>query len=361
MGAGGAIFGIYGALAAFPRRLAAREVERQGGVLRRGVTRRTTHVVFGRTLLEATGRSEIEARYDAAVAAGRQAIGETRFLRLLDIVPTPPATGIATSALLAQSCLEARTVALLALFDAFEHDAEPWSFRDVILAKKYSGLIAGGADWYAIARSVRRSGAIASLTALSLHVADQTIYARRDESLSELDGQSLLPFGPGEAPNLEEMFEAAEAAEAAGDHVAATEHYRRYLAADPEDCVAAFNLANSLRATGDFGEAALALARAIKLDPEFVEAWFNLAGLMADQGRPDAARAHLLRAIEIDPDYADAIYNLAALDYEAGRLAEARGWWRRYVELDSSSDWARTAMRGIQFVDLTIGARSGTR
>ncbi|RVA81563.1 O-linked GlcNAc transferase, partial [Mesorhizobium sp. M7A.F.Ca.CA.001.08.2.1] len=38
----GAVFGTIGALAAFPLRLAAREVERQHGQLRRGVTRRTT-------------------------------------------------------------------------------------------------------------------------------------------------------------------------------------------------------------------------------------------------------------------------------------------------------------------------------
>ena len=47
----GKIFGTFGALAAFPRRLAAREVERQRGQLRRGVTRRTSHLVFGRALL----------------------------------------------------------------------------------------------------------------------------------------------------------------------------------------------------------------------------------------------------------------------------------------------------------------------
>ncbi|TIS07165.1 MAG: O-linked GlcNAc transferase, partial [Mesorhizobium sp.] len=45
----GAVFGAVGPLAAFPLRLAAREVERRHAELRRGVTRRTTHVVFGRT------------------------------------------------------------------------------------------------------------------------------------------------------------------------------------------------------------------------------------------------------------------------------------------------------------------------
>ncbi|TIW17919.1 MAG: O-linked GlcNAc transferase, partial [Mesorhizobium sp.] len=47
----GAVYGVVGALAAFPLRLAAREVERRHAELRRGVTRRTSHAVFGRTLL----------------------------------------------------------------------------------------------------------------------------------------------------------------------------------------------------------------------------------------------------------------------------------------------------------------------
>ncbi|TJX05210.1 MAG: O-linked GlcNAc transferase, partial [Mesorhizobium sp.] len=58
----GTVFGAIGALAAFPLRLAAREVERQQGQLRRGVNRRTSHVVFGRTLLAKAGDADIERR-----------------------------------------------------------------------------------------------------------------------------------------------------------------------------------------------------------------------------------------------------------------------------------------------------------
>ena len=66
----GAVFGTIGALAAFPLRLAAREVERQHGQLRRGVTRRTTHVVFGRPFpakagLTKNGDAEIERLHAA--------------------------------------------------------------------------------------------------------------------------------------------------------------------------------------------------------------------------------------------------------------------------------------------------------
>ena len=67
----GKTFALIGALAAFPRRLAAREVERQGGELQHGITRRTSHVVFGRTLLDKVGEAKLEARFLSARGAAR--------------------------------------------------------------------------------------------------------------------------------------------------------------------------------------------------------------------------------------------------------------------------------------------------
>ena len=92
--AAGKIFGTYGALSAFPRRLAAREVARQKGLLRRGVTRRTSHLVFGRSLLEKAGDASIEARFDAELSAGRRPLSESGFLRLLGLVCGRPRLGL---------------------------------------------------------------------------------------------------------------------------------------------------------------------------------------------------------------------------------------------------------------------------
>jgi hypothetical protein len=347
----GRTFGIVGALEAFPRRLAAREVERLGGQLRRGVGRGTTDVVFGRRLLGDRDGAAIELRLAAERGAGRRIFGEGGFLRLLGLGKPEGPADILRAALLDQSGLSARDLDMLALFDAFEHDREPFSFRDLILARKYRGLIAVGADWEAIVRSVHRVGPVASLTAKALHVEDGVgICLRGGEGVSELDGQLRLDVGPG--PDLEALFEAAEAAEAAGDHDRAVRLYQRCLDADPGDAVAAFNRANCLRALGRVGAAAQDYVRAAKLDPSFVEAWFNLGGMTAEAGHVDSARRHLSRALALDPDYADAVFNLASLEFEAGNLAEARRWWERYLELDSDSEWARTAARGVRFVTL---------
>lgn len=349
----GKVFGTYGAFAALPRRLIAKEAKRQGAALARGVSRRTFSLVFGRKLLETASEAHIEGRFDAETKAGRRPLSENGFLRLLGLAKPAERAELTRQSLLDQSHLAARIFDLLSLFDAFERDEEPYSFRDLILAKKYAGLVAGGANWSAIARSIHRSGPVESLTALSLHAAGaQSIYAMRAGGKSELSGQLLFDLDASDDARLEEFFLAAEEAEADEEFEAAAALYQRCLAIDPTDAVAAFNRANCLRAAGRHADAAHDYARAIKLDGSFVEAWFNLACMMADDSRPDSARRHLRKAISLDADYADAIFNLARLELEAGDLDGARRLWARYLELDGSSEWAKTAARGIQFIDL---------
>ena len=202
--------------------------------------------------------------------------------------------------LIDQSKLPAETFDLLALFDVFEHDSEPFSFRDLILARKYAGLLAGGASWGAVARSVHNAGPVASLTALSLHPGGpQKIYAAVGGTRTELDGQGLLGLEPAE-DDSEEYFTLAEDAEAGKLYAEATVLYGRCVALDPSDSVAMYNRANCYRALGERDDAAASYAQAIKVDPSFVEAWFNLAGLMSDEGKVASARRHLQKAIALD-------------------------------------------------------------
>ena len=141
MGVEGATFGILGALKAFPRRLAAREVAKQGGVLRRGITRRTTHVVFSRSLLDRLPGEEIAKRADELGRTGTVLLSENGFRRLLGLMTRADRAALSTRELAEQSRLGAGLLQVLSLFDAFEHDDEPYSFRDVILARKYGKLI----------------------------------------------------------------------------------------------------------------------------------------------------------------------------------------------------------------------------
>ncbi len=354
----GATFGIVGPLAALPYRLAAREVQRLGASLRRGVSRRTTHAVFGRKLLASGDETRIEKRVEAARGGARTLLSEDAFLQLLGLKKPAENPSLSRHALAEQAKLDGHDLDMLAMFDAFECPSEPFSFRDLILARKYAGLIAGGATWSAIARSIHRTpGPVTSLTALSLHADRQdTILARHGDLLSELDGQMLLPISETD-DRLEDLFALAEEAEEDGRFEDAAALYQRCLALDPADAAAAFNRANCLHALARHEEAKAAYMLALKLDPGFVEAWFNFAGMLKEQGDFDAARRHLSTAIKIDSGYADAIYNLATIEFETDNLQEARRWWKRYLELDETSGWARSAIRGIQYVDMHLARR----
>lgn len=359
MSGGRKTFGLIGGLAAFPRRMVAREVARQGGELQRGVTRRTSHVVFGQKLLARAEPATIEARLRRESASGRMLLSENGFLNLLGLRTAPIGSSLARQSLLDQAKLGAQDFTLLALFDAFEHDTEPFSFRDLILAKKYAGLLASGATWFAIVRSIHRSGPVTSLTAMSLHAdRGEAIYAQQREGLTELDGQVLLPFDRNDDDELDDLFAQAEMAEDFGDHLTAADLYRRCLSIDPTDAITAFNRGNCLREAGETADAHQAYLMAIKRDPRFAEAWFNLADLLAKDGNVDAARRNYHKAIALDRHYADPVFNLANLEFEAGELGEARAWWLRYLDLDGGSEWARRAMRGIQYIDLHTQQKS---
>jgi len=347
MRASGESYGVIGALQAFPLRLATRRVQALGGRLHRNITRGTTAVVLGRKLLAGKSQAEIEKSASKAQASGIPLLSENGFLRLLRSLPPVPTATISRQSILDQSRLNPHVFDMLALFDAFEHPAEPFSFRDVILAKKYAGLIATGAPWSAIAKAVHQIGPVGSLTALTLQADGPARIVTRDaHSLAELDGQRLLPL-PEIEEDAEDYFGLAENAEAAELFAEAATLYGHCSSIDPTDAVAAFNFGNCLRHVGRLDEAATAYVTAIKRDPQFVEAWFNHGGVLRDLGRIQAARDHLGKAVSIDPAYADAIYNLAALEYDAGDLAAARQWWTRYLELDGTSDWARRARAGI--------------
>jgi tetratricopeptide (TPR) repeat protein len=349
----GASVGLVGALGGLARRQVAREVARRGGRFHRNVTRTTTIVVFGRSLLARERGGAILDRIAAAATPSRRLLSENGFLRhLAGVAPTDPGL-LGRTAIIAQSGLGAAEFDALALFDGFSRDAEPFAFRDLVLARKYAGLIASGAGWAAIVRSVHRVGPATSLTAAALRVDEGVVYAEHAGRLAELDGQLLLGLdAPADsmAEDDDARFDEAEAEEAAGNHAGAAALYGRVLAADPTDAVAAFNRANCLTRLGRTADAEHDYARALNLDPGFVEAWFNLASLARDRGRTDAARAHLTRALAIDPDYADAVYNLAALEFDAGDLAAAAVMGQRYLTLDAGSEWARAAERGLAYV-----------
>ncbi|GGL62977.1 tetratricopeptide repeat protein [Wenxinia marina] len=351
----GITVGLAGALDAFPRRIAARAVGTAGGSLRRGVGRGTGLVVFGRGMLRRWDAARIGALLDEATAVGAQPVSETGLLRRLGLLDAAPDGPHDAEALARLSGLAERDVRLLALFDAFEADTAPFTFRDLILARKYAALTNAGAGWDTIARAVHRVPDVGALAALTLDLGSEGIVARRPGWQGTLDGQGTLGLVAPEE-DADDLFDAAGAAEEEGDWDRAAQLYNRCLTLDPSDGVAAFNRANCLAALGRAAEAAHDYARAVKRDPRFADAWFNLARLMSDAGHEDAARRHLSRALTIDPAYADAMFNLARLEYEAGNGVEAARLWRAYLEHDADGEWAQRARNGLALIALERAA-----
>ena len=182
------------------------------------------------------------------------------------------------------------------------------------------------------------------------------------DGLSELDGQLLLDLGSADDDDAErDLSPRPRRPRRRGGYAEAAALYGRCLAHRPRRLggrvqprqLPARRRPARPRPAHDY-------ARAHQARPGFVEAWFNLAGLLARARAGSTRRAGICsKAIALDPDYADAVFNLATLEFDAGDLAAARRWWARYLELDSDSEWARTAARGLQFVDLQLRADAG--
>lgn len=361
--AGSPAYGLLGAIAGWPRRQLARAVEASGGHLGRGLTRRTTHVVLARSLLRRLDQAALEARIAEAAAGERILLGECAFLAAIGlkrIAEVPAAAGLSRAEILTRAQLAADDFDHLALFDAFKHPAPPFTLSDLILARKYAGLIAAGASWPQIAREVAGCGGAVSLTAAALELDGAgRLFARDGERMSELSGQLLLGLDAGEE-EPDELFFAAQAAEEEGDFTGAAALYGRCLVHDPTDATAAFNRGNALREAGQGEEARLDYLRALRHDPDFVEAWFNLSALAREEGDTAAAARCLDAAIARDPAYGDAVFNRATLCFDAGDFDGARRWWTRYLEIDGDSEWARRAERGLAYL-ARVGAATAAR
>jgi hypothetical protein len=352
----GAVFAILGALEAFPRRLAAREIEKRRGSLRRGVSRRTSVVIFGHRAAQIWSADRILKGMHDARSAGAALVSENAFLRLLGVTTKPETPRqISAHQLAEQSGLDSETVGRLCLFDAFEFSEEPFGFRDLVAAKQYARLLADGVDWLGLIRAIR-SGRVAapggSLASVRLELLGGDVMMRAGQSLTELSGQHLLDFPVEEADRADQLFEGAQEAEEIGDWEHARILYEKCLAIEPRDPVIAFNLSHAFMQLDNASEARRYLHKVLTLDKNYAEAWYNLAALARERSDMAAARRHLQKAIAADPTYPDPLFNLALVEFEAGAHDEASRLWQRYRELDPGSEWSEKAKHGLQLIQL---------
>lgn len=357
----GAAFTLIGALDAFPHRLAARQIAARGGMLRRGLSRRTDVAVVGHRLIATTSPGRILRRLEEARRTGARLISENAFLQRMGLAGTPKAARQLSAETLRQRAgLSAQTLDVLALFDVFEFAEEPFGFRDLVAARQCSRLIAEGVDWATLVRAVRSrrpDSADASLASLRLERSDwRDVLMREGDALMDMSGQHILELPCEDADSAESLFEQAKEAEDLADWERARTLYGRCLALEPHEPVIAFNLSHVLRQLHEPQEARRYLTKALALDPDFAEAWYNLASLARERNDLDAAHRHLRKSMAADPRYPDPIYNLALLEFEAGEYQEAAHLWRRYLNLDPDSSWGQKARHGLQLIGMMGGA-----
>jgi len=351
------IVSVIGRFGRAPNTLVAAEVERRGGILRRGLSQRTAIVAIGRRSLAQLADGRLAAKLARADQIGALCLSENALLRALELLPPAPAVGagaIRRDDLPDRVGLDPALVRVLTLYDVIEPADGACTFRDLIAAREVARLLAEGLGLTEILRSAERLGGSGEgaedhpLARLKLVCDASGQLARRiGEAFAELDGQLRLALPYADNPSVDEVFDAAEEAEQAGDLATAASLYRRCVSMDQHDPIAPFNLANVLREQGEIGPAKLFLEIALAIDPEFADAWYNLGLLKEAAGDAQGARTCLERAIAADPDYADPVYNLAKLEFEMGRFAEASIMWQRYLALDPDSEWSRRARSGL--------------
>jgi tetratricopeptide (TPR) repeat protein len=362
----GAAFVILGALEAFPRRLAAREIRAQGGELRHGISKRTRFAVLGHRLIDgAASAAAIEARMEAAQNAGARLLSENGFLRLLGLAESPDgARDLSFRQIVEQSGLDRVTFERLALLDTFETAEEPFGFRDLVAARQYAKLAADGVGWLDLvkaARVRRLAGPDGGIANVRLRRAGKDVVMENGPALSELSGQLRLGF-PQEGPDpADRLFEDAREAEEAEDWPRATALYHRLAEIEPRDTDVAFNLSHALQMSGAWQEARRYLNKVLRLDPTYAEAWYNLASIAREHGDPESAKRHLRQAITADPGYPDPLYNLALLEFDAESYEQATKLWERYRELDPDSVWGQKAKYGLQLIGMMTGGPAGSR
>jgi Tetratricopeptide repeat len=350
---------IIGRFATVSNALVAQQIELRGGTVRRGLSQRTALVALGRRSLAQLADGRLEFKLARAEQIGAPCLSENGLLRVLGILP-PLAAGagaVALDELPGRAGLDARAVRLLVLYDVVEPCGDECSFRDLIAAREVARLLGEGLTLVDVLRSAERLGRVGEgaghpLARLKLVCDEGGRLARRiGERLAEMDGQLRLSLPYADNPSVDELFDAAEEAEQAGDLSGAAMLYRRCVSMDQRDPIAPFNLANVLREQGQHGEAKVFLELALAIDPEFADAWYNLALLKEAAGDKQGARLCLERAIAADPDYPDPVYNLAKLQFELGCFAEASRLWQRYLALDPDSEWSRRARSGLHLCE----------
>ena len=229
--------------------------------MRRDLTRRSHLFVVGAMALPLIDSGALETRLAAVRERGVPVLGERRFEGQLAGAPEDAAT-LPLAGVLAQARLGVETADVLAGFDLIVIEGEHCRFGDAGVIRTVADLLAQDRTLAEAVRILRRAErAPRGRRRLVLTPAGEAAL-QWDEGLSTLEGQLLLPLADAEHASVDDLFEAAGLAEAAGEMDDAARLYDLCARADRKDPVAPYNLGNLHLAQGAHDAAVLAYQRA---------------------------------------------------------------------------------------------------
>jgi tetratricopeptide (TPR) repeat protein len=139
--------------------------------------------------------------------------------------------------------------------------------------------------------------------------------------------------GASRAQTTEELLQQADAALQKEDYAAAVTPLESYLATEPQNYNARFNLALAYSVVGRQSEAIVQYQQVLAQMPELVPARLNLGILLLQQGSAAAALEQFQRVIEQQPDHWAGQVNRAAALVALNRLPEARQAYEQALRL----------------------------
>jgi len=346
---------LYGRFSSGQRDELQRRVVRARGSATRDLTRRSDLLVVGAEAARLVENGALQERLERAKARNVPVLGERSFAGAL-AGDTPALATLPLATAMAGTGLARGDAELLAAFDLIDLQGEAVRFGDAGVLRTAGELLTGGRSAADAVRILARARDLAPVGRHKIVLTPSGDAALQwDEGRTTLEGQGVLPLDEDHA-NLDDLFEAAEIAEADGELDDAARLYDMCARADRSDAIAPYNFANIRLAQGARDEATLAYQRALARDPRFIEARYNLAQALEAGGKTGDAEAELARVLAADPTYADAIFNLAQLKMKAGAVAEAKTLYERYLALGPPDDWAATARKAIAYCAACLSA-----
>jgi hypothetical protein len=225
---------FIGRLSRLPRRVAARCVSDLGGMPRRSLTRATDYAVVGRDSAWLAG-NRLKAKLATARHLGAVCLGEGDFLRGLGLLPPLRKEGrtLTLDDLAHAGGLDRDTLGLFVLLDILECEGGRFAFSSLGIARTAARLLSEGTPLVVVCRGLLAAAHGHRQNAAALvRRADGTIGVRWGDQVADLSGQLRLPLPEPGFLSVDDLFEAAELAEDAGDLARAERLYRQCVELD---------------------------------------------------------------------------------------------------------------------------------